>query len=141
MKLLKWVLLTLAILAGVISLYLSWAFWEPHNFTEDSTAYHLKLSDEVKKFPLWEPSENPLYHIRMGDGPSRPTSTVHYSSKLTQPDLVNKLKSLNFTCKRQENRLQICKTDIEDKYYSIDIWVHGPDNTGLTPIEVTFIGL
>ncbi|GAA3919304.1 hypothetical protein [Litoribacillus peritrichatus] len=128
-------ILSLFILVGAFVASWKYYFWEPSDFSKDSLAYHLKISPQIKAFPLWEPSSEPLFKYFTGDGVKQTTVAMMYNSNLSKRDLVHRIEDLGLTC-RISSQVVFCTRN-----HNISIILTSSLGSTDVIVDVTFIGM
>lgn len=98
-------ILILFILVGAFVASWKFYFCEPSDFSKDSLAYHLKISPQIKAFPLWEPNSEPLFKYFTGDGVKQTTVAMMYNSSLSKRDLVPRIEGFKGTVGFHSSRI------------------------------------
>lgn len=113
---------------GLISLILlfflslKFYFWEPYDFTKNSLSYYLKVDDEIKDFPIFNPKEEPKYKVYIADGLTPSGVEVDYETELSLSILLIELKKHSFKCTKDITGPYLCeKTDKDKQLISIVI--------------------
>jgi hypothetical protein len=136
------VILAVFVVVSVSLLIISgkWYFWEPSNFTKDSWAYQLKVSYDVKEFPIWQPVADPRYLVRTADGVKRSVVVMQYQTTLTKSVLFQQLKQRQFTCGNGLTRGNFRCERVDEIGREISVRLHRLDTEKKVEIRTTFLG-
>jgi len=115
---------------------LKFIFWEPDGFTKNSLPYYFKVDDEIKRFPIFSPSDEPNFLVRVEDGLSPSAVQINYETELSLSRLLLELKKLEFKCSQEITSDYVCeKIDKDKRIISIIVRQEAP-----IKINATFLG-
>ena len=112
-------------------------FWEPYNVAPSTFAYHIKIPNSIKKFPIWKNINIPKYSLVVAQGLQNQVTWVKYQSKLSISELVSLLEKKGMVCSESIDNYVKCNKKHIDSHQSA--YLKGTNSK--TNVEISFMDL
>lgn len=138
-KVLKYIMIGVAVITITAFILLKWVFWEPSDIKRSSFLYYLKVPEYAKNFPIWDAVNTPTYDIRHTDGERKSATIIYYVSSLSRNELWKMANKLTSKCYQLTGEESICKKEVDIGQY-IEIYFVKQVGTTYFDTTVYFIG-